>query len=35
MKVAGIIIIVIGLIVGALLFYGSYLVWPSFVEAFQ
>lgn len=32
MRVAGIIIIVIGVIVGALLFYGAYLIWPSFLE---
>lgn len=32
MKVAGVIVLVIGIIVGALLFYGVYLMWPSFVE---
>lgn len=32
MKIAGVIILVIGIIVGALLFYGAYLIWPSFVE---
>lgn len=31
-KIAGIIILVVGLIVGALLFYAAYLVWPGFVE---
>lgn len=31
-RIAGIIILVIGLIVGALLFYAAYLVWPDFVE---
>lgn len=32
MRIAGIIILVIGTIVGALLFYGIYLLWPGFVE---
>ncbi|MGJ4078690.1 hypothetical protein [Corynebacterium macclintockiae] len=32
MRIAGIIIIAIGIIVGALLFYGAYLLWPGFVE---
>lgn len=32
MRVAGVIVLVIGIIVGALLFYGAYLMWPSFVE---
>lgn len=32
MRVAGVIVLVIGIIVGALLFYGVYLMWPSFVE---
>ena len=31
-RIAGIIILVVGLIVGALLFYAAYLVWPGFVE---
>lgn len=31
-RIAGIIILVIGLIVGALLFYAAYLLWPTFVE---
>lgn len=31
-KIAGVIILVIGIIVGALLFYGAYLLWPGFVE---
>ena len=32
MRIAGIIIIVVGVIVGALIFYGAYLLWPGFVE---
>lgn len=31
-RIAGIIILVIGVIVGALLFYSAYLLWPHFVE---
>lgn len=31
-RIAGIIILVVGLIVGALLFYAAYLLWPDFVE---
>ncbi|PMC63600.1 hypothetical protein CJ203_10270 [Corynebacterium tuscaniense] len=34
-RIAGIIILVVGLIVGALLFYAAYLVWPGFVEIFR
>lgn len=32
MRISGIIIIVIGVIVGALLFYGTYLLWPDFIK---
>ena len=32
MRISGIIIIVTGIIVGALLFYGAYMLWPDFVE---
>lgn len=31
-RITGIIILVVGLIVGALLFYTAYLVWPAYVE---
>lgn len=32
MRIAGIIILVVGIVVGALLFYSAYLLWPDFVE---
>ena len=31
-RITGVLILVIGVIVGALLFYGAYLLWPGFVE---
>ncbi|PAT15874.1 MULTISPECIES: hypothetical protein [unclassified Corynebacterium] len=31
-KIAGVIILIIGIIVGALLFYSAYLLWPDFME---
>lgn len=32
MRITGIIIIIVGIIAGALIFYGAYLLWPYFVE---
>lgn len=32
MRIAGVIVLVIGCIVGALLFYAAYLLWPDFLE---
>lgn len=32
MRIAGVLVLVIGIIVGALLFYGAYLLWPGVIN---